>query len=121
MIMQGTNLKVIDNTGAKKAICIRVLGSGKITANIGDIIIVSIRKCSKKSKVSAGSIYRSLVVRTKYPFTSRCSFCISFSDNAVILLSDKGEMLGTRINGLISKDISISCKRRIISSSRYSI
>ncbi|MGX7458817.1 uL14 family ribosomal protein [Candidatus Vidania fulgoroideorum] len=121
MITQGTNLKVIDNTGAKRAICIRVLGNGKHTAGIGDIIIVSIRRCSKKSKVRIGGIYKSLIVRTRYTSNSRSFLNISFLDNAIILLSDKCDMLGTRINSLISKDIIIQCRRKIISSSKYSI
>ncbi|QSW38036.1 uL14 family ribosomal protein [Candidatus Vidania fulgoroideae] len=121
MIVQGTNLKVIDNTGARKAICIKVLGNGRKVARIGDVIVVSIKKCSKKSKVKPGSIYKSLVVRTKYPIKTKNSTYISFLDNSIILLNDKLDMLGTRINGLLSRNINIQCRRKIISSSRYSI
>ncbi|MGX7585961.1 uL14 family ribosomal protein [Candidatus Vidania fulgoroideorum] len=121
MILQGSIVNVIDNTGAKKALCIKVIGNGRKIASVGDFLVVSIKKCRKGSKIKQGLIFKALVVRTKYPYFRSSGVFVSFNDNSVILLNEKFDMLGTRINSLISKDILIKCKKKILSSSRYII
>ncbi|AHX11219.1 ribosomal protein L14 [Neorickettsia helminthoeca str. Oregon] len=95
MIKKETILDVADNSGAKKVLCIGISGSRR-TASIGDVIVVSVKKCAPSGKVSAGSIYRAVVVRVKKRLPSSV---VVFSDNAVVLLNQQNEMIGTRVFG----------------------
>jgi large subunit ribosomal protein L14 len=108
MIQIGTNLNVIDNCGAKKAYCIKIVkGFKKRYAFLGDIILVAIKTIRKRrkvlSKVKKGEMYRALIVRTKsknsYPFQDQ----LSFLENSVILFNKQNKFMGTRIFGSIAK------------------
>lgn len=108
MIQQQTILNVSDNSGAKTAQCIKVLGGfKKKTATIGDIITISIKKLretKKISKVKKGEIYKAIIIRTK-KLTQNTHCYNSFSDNAVILLDKQNSYIGTRVIGPVSKKI----------------
>ena len=108
MIQQQTLLKVTDNSGAKTVKCIKVPGGfRKKTANIGDILIVSIQKLRNKtkrtSKVKKKEVCKALVVRTKKMHTKTTGITSKFSENAVVLINKQGNPIGTRIIGPIPK------------------
>ncbi|MGX7583144.1 50S ribosomal protein L14 [Candidatus Vidania fulgoroideorum] len=105
MIISGSILTSADNSGAKKSMCIRILGNNKKVAKVCDIIKVSIKKCSKKSKVKKGFIYNAIIVRTKFGIFRKDGTKLSFEDNAIVLLDKKFEMIGTRIKGIIPLEI----------------
>nr|YP_009485458.1 ribosomal protein L14 [Halamphora coffeaeformis]AVR57522.1 ribosomal protein L14 [Halamphora coffeaeformis] len=104
MIQLQTILKVADNSGAKTARCIKVLGGfKKRIAKLGDTIVVSIQtlrnKSKKTSKVKKGQVYKALIVRTRLSNTKNTGLCLKFKDNAIILLNKQGNPVGTRILG----------------------
>lgn len=108
MIQLQTILKIADNSGAKTARCIKVLGGfQKRTAKLGDIIIVSIQKLRNKSKktskVKKGEIYKALIIRTKTINNKISRLNLKFKDNAIVLINKQGNPVGTRIKGPISK------------------
>ena len=109
MIQQQTLLNVSDNSGAKIAKCIKVLGGfKKKIANIGDIVTVTVyklRDTQKISKVKKGQIYRAIVIRTKKSITNYNTSNIFFSDNAVILLDKQNNFIANRIIGPVPKKI----------------
>ncbi len=109
MIQQQTLLNVSDNSGAKIAKCIKVLGGfKKKIANIGDIITVTIfklRDMQKISKVKKGEVYRALVIRTKKSIKNYDNSYTFFSDNAVILLDKQNNFIANRIIGPLPKQM----------------
>ena len=126
MIQPQTVLKVSDNSGAKKAICIKVLGGFKRRfAYLGDIIIVSISELRNKykvtSKVKKGDIYKALIIRTKKRKILRDGCTASFSNNAVSLISKQGKPVATRIIGPLLKNFKKGNVAKFISISSGSI
>jgi large subunit ribosomal protein L14 len=108
MIQQETILKVADNSGAKTVKCIKVLGGFKKRyANLGDVIIVSVRqlrnKSKKTSKVLKGVVFRALVVRTKNKYKKKDGSLFSLQENSVVLINKQGNPIGTRILGPVPK------------------
>lgn len=108
MIQKGSYLNVIDNSGARKAICIQVLsGYRHRYAYIGNILIVSVRSLRAKrrvfSKVKKGSIYTALLVRTKKVKKFFSGDSTTFLENSIILLNKQKKLLGTRIFGALPK------------------
>ncbi|MBQ4874892.1 MAG: 50S ribosomal protein L14 [Rickettsiaceae bacterium H1] len=101
MIQCETLVKVADNSGAQEAGCIKVL-SGKKSSGIGDVIVVSVRKAIPRGKVKAGQIYKAIVVRAKKKSKRSDHTYISFNDNAVVLVNDKFELIGSRVFGMVS-------------------
>ncbi len=101
-----TNLVVADNSGAKSARCIKVLGgSNHMITGIGDIIVVSITSVSPGSKVKKGQVVKGVVVRTKSAILRRDGSLISFDDNAIVLVDKDGEPLATRVFGPVAREI----------------
>lgn len=106
MISFLTNVEVADNSGAKIAQCIKILGGSRHkVGQIGDTIILTVKKIRLKKKIKKGEIKMGLVVRTKtrqrrFDFSS-----ISFSQNAVVLINNQGNPLGTRILGPVTKEL----------------
>lgn len=114
MIQKGTKLVVADNTGAKKAACIGILGSGSSTAKIGDRIKVVIKKVLPNGDM--GRIMSvAVVVRTKKELRRSGGDYIRFSDNAVVLVNDNNEMRGTSISGPVAKELAVKGYNKIIS------
>lgn len=106
MIQKGSYLNVIDNSGAKKVCCIEVLcGYRRRYAELGDIILVSIKSLRKKrkkqSKVKKGSIMKALIVRTQRPYVSKNFVYFIFNSNSVIIINKQNKFVGTRIFGPI--------------------
>ncbi|ABS30628.1 50S ribosomal protein L14 [Candidatus Sulcia muelleri] len=104
MLQQESRIRVADNSGAKEVLLIRVLG-GKKYAYIGDTIIVSIKEAIAGSSVKKGQLYKAVVVRTKKKIRRKDGSYIRFDDNACVLLTNTGEMKGTRILGPVSREL----------------
>ncbi len=107
MIQMNTVLEVADNTGAKLAKCIKVLGSTKRRyARLGDVIVVSIKAATPDAKVKKGAIHKAIIVRVKARTIRDDGVVVRFDDNAVVLLNDSmDEPLGTRIFGPVAKEV----------------
>ena len=106
MIQVQTELMVADNTGAKRVECIKVLGGSKRRyAGVGDLIVISVKDAIPKGKVKKGAVHKAVVVRTKKEVRRSDGSYIRFDNNAVVLLSDTGEMRGTRIFGPVAREL----------------
>ncbi len=106
MIKEESNLKVADNSGARRVRCIRVLGGhGKKYASIGDLIVVSVKSAIPNSDVKKGSIQRAVIVRTKKEVGRKDGSFIRFDDNAAVILTQLGEPKGTRIFGPVAREL----------------
>ncbi len=116
MIQQESRVNVADNSGAKEALCIRVLGGTKRRyASIGDEIIVSIKDALPSGGVKKGSVSRAVVVRTKKEIRRNDGSYIRFDDNAIVLLNNAGEMRGTRIFGPVARELREKQYMKIVS------
>mgnify|MGYP000664154407 CR=1 FL=1 len=106
MIQQQTYLKVADNTGAKEIMCIRVLGgSGRRYANIGDVIVASVKKAAPGGVVKKGDVVKAVVVRTVSGVRRDDGTYIRFDENACVLLNNAGDLRGTRIFGPVAREL----------------
>ena len=106
MIQMQTVLDVADNSGARKVMCIKVLGgSHRRYARIGDIIKVSIKEAIPKSKVKKGAVMNAVVVRTKQGIRRPDGSLIRFDGNAAALLNNQKEPIGTRIFGPVTREL----------------
>ena len=116
MIQVQTELFVADNTGAKKIECIKVLGGSKRRyASIGDIIVASVKEAIPRGKVKKGSLHRAVIVRTKQGIFRKDGSKIKFDNNAAVLTDEKGEPLGTRIFGPVTRELRSKGQMKIIS------
>ena len=116
MIQVQTELNVADNTGAKRVECIKVLGGSKRRfASIGDIIVVSIKDAIPRGKVKKGSVHRAVVVRTKKGICRNDGSKVKFDNNSVVLTDEKGEPIGTRIFGPVTRELRQKGQTKIIS------
>ena len=116
MIQIQTELKVADNTGAKVVECIKVLGGSKRRyATIGDIIVVSIKEAIPRGKVKKGTVHRAVVVRTKKGIYRNDGSKVKFDNNSVVLTDDKGEPIGTRIFGPVTRELRAKGQTKIMS------
>jgi large subunit ribosomal protein L14 len=106
MIQMQTNLDVADNSGAKKVMCIKVLGgSHRRYARIGDIIKVSIKDAIPRGRVKKGEVYNALVVRTRSGVRRPDGSIIRFDGNAAVILNNNLQPLGTRIFGPVTREL----------------
>jgi large subunit ribosomal protein L14 len=106
MIQTYTRLNVADNTGAKKVMCIRVLGGSKRRyASIGDIIIVAVKQALPNSAIKKGDKSKAVVVRTKKEKRRKDGSYIRFDENAAVLITDAMEPKGTRIFGPVAREL----------------
>ena len=116
MIQTQTELHVADNTGAKRVECIKVLGGSKRRyASIGDVIKVSVKDAIPKGKVKKGTVHNAVVIRTKQGIYRNDGSKVKFDNNAVVLTDDKGEPLGTRIFGPVTRELRNKGQMKIIS------
>ena len=116
MIQVQTELFVADNTGAKKIECIKVLGGSKRRyASIGDTIVVSIKEAIPRGKVKKGSVHKAVIVRTKQGIFRNDGSKVKFDKNAAVLTDEKGEPLGTRIFGPVTRELRSKGQMKIIS------
>jgi len=106
MIQMQTNLDVADNSGAKRVMCIKVLGgSHRRYAGIGDIIKVSIKDAIPRGRVKKGEVYNALVVRTRKGVRRPDGSIIRFDGNAAVILNNNLQPLGTRIFGPVTREL----------------
>jgi large subunit ribosomal protein L14 len=116
MIQEYTRLNVADNTGAKKAMCIRVLGGSKRRyGRIGDEIVVSIKSAIPGGTVKKGEIARAVIVRTKKEMRRSDGSYIRFDENAAVLINDQNEPRGTRIFGPVARELREKQYMKIVS------
>lgn len=116
MVQQESKLAVADNSGAKEVLCIRVLGgTGKRYASIGDKIVVSVRNALPSGNIKKGTVVKAVVVRTKKEKRRPDGSYIRFDDNAVVLLNNAGEMIGTRIFGPVARELREKQYMKIVS------
>tara|TARA_B100000902_G_scaffold380336_1_gene415615 strand:+ start:226 stop:594 length:369 start_codon:yes stop_codon:yes gene_type:complete len=116
MVQQESVLSVADNTGAKKVLCIRVLGGTKRRyASVGDKIVVSVKDASPNGSVKKKQVTSAVVVRTKKEVKRADGSYIRFDDNACVLLDTNNEMRGTRVFGPVSRELRDKKYMKIIS------
>ncbi len=116
MIQHETKLIVADNSGAKVAQCINVLGgTRKRYASIGDVIVVAIKTALPSGNVKKGSVSKAVVVRTKKEVRRSDGSYIRFDDNAVVLINAQGELVGTRIFGPVARELREKQYMKIVS------
>jgi large subunit ribosomal protein L14 len=116
MIQMQTSLDVADNSGAKRVMCIKVLGgSHRRYADIGDIIKVSIKDAIPRGRVKKGEVYNALVVRTRKGVRRSDGSVIRFDGNAAVILNNNLQPLGTRIFGPVTRELRGEKFMRIIS------
>ena len=116
MIQMQTKLNVADNSGAKYVRCIKVLGgSKKMITGVADIIVASVISASPTSDIKKGQIVKCVIVRTKSQIARYDGSFISFDDNAVVLIDNNGEPIGTRVFGPISRELRSEEFMRIVS------
>lgn len=106
MIQQETRLKVADNSGARKILCITPLGGGVgKTASIGEIISATVKEADPESKIPKGKVVRAVVVRTKKEVRRKDGSYIRFDDNAAVIINLQGEPVGTRVFGPVGREL----------------
>ena len=116
MIQQQTYLKVADNTGAKEIMCIRVLGgSGRRYANIGDVIVASVKKAAPGGVVKKGDVVKAVVVRTVKGARRKDGSYIRFDENAAVIIKDDKTPRGTRIFGPVARELRDADFMKIVS------
>ena len=116
MIQVQTELNVADNTGARRVECIKVLGGSKRRyASIGDRIVISVKDAIPNGKVKKGSVQKAVVVRTKYSIHRSDGSSVKFDNNAAVLIDDKGEPVGTRIFGPVTRELRTRGQMKIVS------
>ena len=116
MIQMQTSLDVADNSGARKVMCIKVLGGSKRKyAGIGDTIVVSIKEAIARGRVKKGDVAKAVVVRTSKDIQRSDGSVIRFDGNAAVLVDNKGEPTGTRIFGPVPRELRAKRHMKIIS------
>ena len=116
MIQVQTLLRSADNTGARELMCIKVLGGSKRkTANIGDVIVCSVREAAPGGAVKKGEVVRAVIVRTKQGIRRADGSYIRFDENAAVLIRDDKNPRGTRIFGPIARELREGDYMRILS------
>ncbi|HNW73858.1 MAG: 50S ribosomal protein L14 [Bacteroidales bacterium] len=106
MIQQESRLTVADNSGAKEVLCIKVLGgTRKRYARVGDRIIVTVKNALPSGNIKKGTVSKAVVVRTSKEIRRADGSYIRFDDNAVVLLNNAGELIGTRIFGPVAREL----------------
>ena len=109
-------MTVADNTGARIVECIKVLGGSKRRyASIGDMIVISVKEAIPTGKVKKGSVHKAVVVRTKKAIYRNDGSNVKFDNNAVVITDEKGEPIGTRIFGPVTKELRSRGQTKIIS------
>ena len=109
-------MEVADNSGAKKMVCIKVLGGTRRRyATVGDVIVVAISEAMPKAKVKKGDVKRAVIVRTKKEIKRPDGSYIRFDDNSAVLIDASGEPIGTRIFGPVARELRAKKFMKIIS------
>jgi large subunit ribosomal protein L14 len=115
MIQSQTYLTVADNTGAKKIMCIKILGNNRQYGNIGDIVIGVVKDATPNMLVKKSDIVRALIVRTKKTLRRKDGMSIRFDDNAAVIINKENNPRGTRVFGPIAREIRDNDFMKIVS------
>ena len=116
MIQMQTNLDVADNSGARRVMCIKVLGGSKRKyAHVGDTIVVSVKEAIPRGRVKKGEVMKAVVVRTAKDIRRPDGSVIRFDKNAAVLVDNKKEPIGTRIFGPVPRELRAKNHMKIIS------
>ena len=116
MIQTETRLAIVDNTGAKEALCIKVLGGSKRRyASVGDIIVIAVKKALPNGNVKKKSVCKAVVVRVAKELRRADGTYVRSDDNACVIIDDKGEPKGTRIFGPVFRELKARGYQKIIS------
>lgn len=106
MLQQQSYMKVADNTGAKELMCIRVLGgTGRRYANIGDVVVATVKKASPNGQVKKGEVVKAVVVRTVKGVKRNDGSYIKFDENAAIIIKEDKTPRGTRVFGPVAREL----------------
>ena len=116
MIQMQTNLDVADNSGARRVMCIKVLGGSKRKyAGVGDVIVVSVKEAIPRGRVKKGDVMKAIVVRTAKDVKRADGSVIRFDKNAAVLINNQKEPIGTRIFGPVPRELRARNHMKIIS------
>jgi|TARA_B110000093_G_scaffold94221_1_gene101754 large subunit ribosomal protein L14 len=115
MIQPQTYLTVADNTGARKIMCIRILGNNKQYGNIGDIIIGVVKEATPNMPIKRSDVVRAVVVRTRHTLRRKDGMSIRFDDNAAVIINKENNPRGTRVFGPIAREIRDKSFTKIVS------
>lgn len=116
MIQQESVVRIADNTGAKKALCIRVLGgSGRRYARVGDTVVLTVKDAIPNAPVKKGDVVKGVIVRTCKEMRRKDGSYIRFDDNAAVLINPNGEPRGTRIFGPVGRELREKKYMKIVS------
>ena len=116
MIQMSTELDVADNSGAKSVMCIKVLGgSHRRYADVGDIIVVSVKEAIPRGRVKKGDVLQAIVVRTSQSIKRKDGSVIRFDKNAAVIVNKQSEPIGTRIFGPVPRELRAKNHMKIIS------
>lgn len=116
MIQMQTNLDVADNSGARRVMCIKVLGGSKRRyAEVGDVIVVSVKEAIPRGRVKKGDVMRAVVVRVAKDIKRRDGSAIRFDRNAAVLINKQNEPIGSRIFGPVPRELRARNHMKIIS------
>lgn len=118
MIQEETRLKVADNSGAKELLCIRILGgTGRKYANIGDVIVCTVKDAASGGVVKKGDVVKAVVVRSKYGARRHDGSYVKFDQNAAVIIKDKVDKtpVGTRIFGPVARELREKGYMKIVS------
>ena len=116
MIQTESVLNVADNSGAKRVLCIKVLGGSKRRyARVGDVIVVTVKEAIPNAKVSKGEVLKAVVVRTAKELRRMDDTTVKFDDNSAVLIGTNGEPIGTRIFGPVARELRAKGYMKIIS------
>lgn len=106
MIQQESELEVADNSGAKRVKCFKVLGGSKRRyADVGDVVICSVKDASPEGSVKKGQVVKAVIVRTKKYIRRDDGSLIRFDTNSCVIIDDKGEPVGTRVFGPVAREV----------------
>ena len=116
MIQQETRLKVADNTGARELLVIRVLGGSKVkSANIGDVVVGTVKKAIPNSNLKKGKVVKAVIVRTVQGVRRKDGSYIKFDDNACVIIKDDKSPVGTRVLGPVARELREADYMKIVS------
>ena len=116
MIQMQTNLDVADNSGARRVMCIKVLGgAGRRYASVGDKIVVSVKEAIPRGRVKKGDVLQAIVVRTSQAIKRKDGSVIRFDRNAAVLINNQKEPIGSRICGPVPRELRAKNHMKIIS------
>ncbi|NER82322.1 MAG: 50S ribosomal protein L14 [Leptolyngbya sp. SIO1D8] len=105
MIQQETYLNVADNSGARKLMCIRVLGGNRTYAGVGDVIVAVVKDAIPNMAIKKSDVVRAVVVRTRKGLRRSSGMSIRFDDNAAVIINNDGNPRGTRVFGPVAREL----------------